>query len=157
MFECLVFVVGIFSRWHHLLAIITGTKFIIIWSDWMVSDMQEVIEILQGSRIFQSNGTIWRTKAEKSLSTTVQWKSCATKLKRSSHSHVRQNSQFRVFCGILDFLGERVWITADTGADCIHATHWGEVKALFCYEINWCSNLKVLVQVLKVLQHIGVL
>lgn len=68
-----------------------------------------------------------------------------------------EDSQLGVVCGILDLLGEGVGITAHTGADRIHAIHGGELEASFCNEINGRSNLEVLVQVLKVLEHVGAL
>lgn len=80
-------------------------------------------------------------------------KGCATKLNKQGG----EDSQLGVVCGILDLLGEGVGVAAHTGADRIHAIHGGEVEAFSCYEINGRTDLEVLVQILKVLEHIGVL
>lgn len=60
-------------------------------------------------------------------------------------------------CGVLDLLGHGVIVTSCTGTDTIHSIICGEVVASSSDKIDWGANHKILVQVLKVLQHVGVL
>lgn len=73
--------------------------------------------------------------------------------REKNHGH----SPVRIRCCILDLLCEGELVTADTGTHCIHAVDTWEVEASSCNKIYRNPDLKVLVQVGKVCQHVRVL